>query len=183
MCLNFAYRYRIRASFPDLEIERGRYRRPKTDPKQRMCAWCLEVEDEEHFITRCQISAHERQILYTKVGSKHTAFQNLSNHDQFIFLMPCKDRLILTWLGKFLHKSFDIRDIKRYKLCIPSKWYQFRHSVNGILEIYWVFFSLYTWYSTMILLQVFSNLYQGFLCIDIYCLSGHRNMYICVFVI
>ena len=96
---------KIRASSHDLEIERGRYTRPKTDPKQRLCAWCLEVEDEEHFITRCQINAHERQVLYIKIGSKHPEFQNISNHEQFIFLMSCKDRQILTWLGKFLHKS------------------------------------------------------------------------------
>ena len=32
---------KIRASSHDLEIERGRYTRPKTDPKQRLCAWCL----------------------------------------------------------------------------------------------------------------------------------------------
>ena len=112
---------KIRASSHDLEIERGRYTRPKTDPKQRLCAWCLEVEDEEHFITRCQINAHERQILYTKIGSKHPEFQNISNHEQFIFLMSCKDRQILTWLGKFLHKSFNIRNVKRYKSCIPSQ--------------------------------------------------------------
>ena len=112
---------KIRASSHDLEIERGRYTRPKTDPKQRLCAWCLEVEDEEHFITRCQINAQERHILYTKIGSKHPEFQNISNHEQFIFLMSCKDRQILTWLGKFLHKSFNIRNVKSYKPCIPSR--------------------------------------------------------------
>ena len=36
-------------------------------------------------------------------------FTILLNHEQFIFLMSCKDRQILTCLGKFLHKSFDIR--------------------------------------------------------------------------
>ena len=112
---------KIRASSHDLQIERGRYTRPKTDPKQRLCVWCLEVEDEEHFITRCQINAHERQILYTKIRSKHPKFQNISNQEQFIFLMSCKDRQILTWLGKFLHKSFTIRNVKRYKSCIPSQ--------------------------------------------------------------
>ena len=99
---------KIRVSSHDLEIECGRYTRPKTDPKQRLCAWCLEVEDEEHFTTRCQINAHERQILYTKIG-----------YNQFIFLISCIDRHMLAWLGKLLPKSFDIRNIKRYKSCIP----------------------------------------------------------------
>ena len=65
--------------------------------KQRQCACCLGVEDEEHFITRCQINAHERHILYTK--------NHEQNHEQFIFLMSCKDRQILTWLGKFIQYS------------------------------------------------------------------------------
>ena len=43
-----------------------------------------------------------------------------------------------------------------------------------------IFFSPYIWYRTVTLQQVFGNLYQWLLCIDIYCLSGHRNMYIFV---
>ena len=45
-----------------------------------------------------------------------------------------------------------------------------------------IFLSPYTWYRTVILQQAFGNLYQWLLCIDIYCLSGHRNMYIFAFV-
>ena len=122
---------KIRASSHDLEIERGRYTRPKTDPNQRLCSWCFEIEDEEHFITKCQINAHERQNLYVKIVSKHPTFRNLSNHEQFIFLMSCKDRQILTWLGKFIHKSFNIRNTKRHKSCIPSQQYHFPHVTIG----------------------------------------------------
>ena len=46
-----------------------------------------------------------------------------------------------------------------------------------------IFFSPYIWYRTVILLQVFGNLYQWLLCIDFYCRSGQRNMYIFAFVI
>ena len=56
-------------------------------------------------------------IYNTKIGSKHPEFQNISNAEQFIFLMSCKDRQILTWLGKFLHKSFNIRNVTRFKSC------------------------------------------------------------------
>ena len=41
---------------------------------------CFEIEDEEHFITKCQINAHECQNLYVKIVSKHPTFRNLSNH-------------------------------------------------------------------------------------------------------
>ena len=36
---------KIRVSSHDLEIERGRYTRPRLDPNQRLCFFCLEVED------------------------------------------------------------------------------------------------------------------------------------------
>ena len=96
----------------DPEIERGRYTRPRTDQKQRLCSWCFEIEDEEHFITICQINVLEHQNLYTKFVSKHSTFRNLGNHEQFIFFMSCKDRHLLIWLGKFIHKSFNIRNTK-----------------------------------------------------------------------
>ena len=112
---------KIRASSHDLEIERGRYTRPKIDPDHRLCAFCLEIENEEHFVTNCQINDAERQLLFTKISSKFPAFAQLNHHEKFIYLMSCNDRQILTWLGKFLYKSFDIRNTKIYGSCIPSK--------------------------------------------------------------
>ena len=53
-------------------------------------------------------------------------------HEQFILLMSCKDWQTLTWLGKFLHKSFDIRNVKMYKSCIPLQKYSIQHADNGI---------------------------------------------------
>ena len=112
---------KIRASSHDLEIERGRYTRPKIDPDHRLCAFCLEIENEEHFVTNCQINDAERQLLFIKISSKFPAFAQLNHHEKFIYLMSCNDRQILTWLGKFLYKSFDIRNTKIYGSCIPSK--------------------------------------------------------------
>ena len=149
----------------------GIHTRPRTDPNQRLCSWCFEIEDEEHFITKCHINAHEpqslvtdrlpppllplslytknffligeesdgghrikralyigikrlcheRQSLYTKIVSKHLTCRKLGNHEKFIFLMSCKDKQVLTWLGKLIHKSFNIRNTKMYKPCIPSQ--------------------------------------------------------------
>ena len=112
---------KIRASSHDLEIECGRYTRPKIDQDHRLCAFCLEIENEEHFVTNCQINAAERQLLFTKISSKFPAFAQPNHHEKFIYLMSCNDRQILTWLGIFLYKSFDIRNTKIYGSCIPSK--------------------------------------------------------------
>ena len=112
---------KIRASSHDLAIERGRHTRPKIDPDQRLCMYCLEIENEEHFVINCHINIHERQKLFTKICSKFPAFAELNSHEKFIYLMSCKDSQILTWFGKFLCKSFDIRNSKIHGSCIPSE--------------------------------------------------------------
>ena len=77
-CINVAkYRIpvsKIRASSHDLEIERARYTRPRLDPNHRLCSTCLEVEDEEHFVTSCRVNINERQSLFTKISSKAPTF-------------------------------------------------------------------------------------------------------------
>ena len=109
------------ASSHDLAIERRRYTRPKTDPDQRLCTHCYEIENEEHLITNCQINAQERQTFFTKVSSKSPTFIQFNDHDKFIYLMSCKDRQILAWFGKFLYKSFYIRNTKSHGSRIPSE--------------------------------------------------------------
>ena len=42
---------KLRASSHDLEIERGRYVRPKLNLSDRLCMSCHVIEDEEHFVT------------------------------------------------------------------------------------------------------------------------------------
>ena len=111
----------IRASSHELEIERGRYTRPKIGTDHRLCAFCLDIENEEHFVTNCQIIDAERQLLFTKISSKFPAFAQLNHHEKFIYLQTCNDRQIITWFGNFLYKSFDIRNTKIYWSCIPSK--------------------------------------------------------------
>ena len=85
-CINLP-KYRIpvskmRASSHDLEIERGRYTRPRLDPNQRLCSTCLEVEDEEHFVTSCRVNINERQTLFTKISSKDPTFMHLDDREK-----------------------------------------------------------------------------------------------------
>ena len=71
--------------------------------------WCLDYVNAPKYRISTQknrASSHDLQI------SKHPTIQNLDNHEQFICLMFCNGRHILTWLGKLLHKSFDIRNMK-----------------------------------------------------------------------
>ena len=92
---------KIRASSHDLAIKRGRHTWPKINPDQRLCIYCLEVENEEHFVTNCQMNIHEHKKFFTKISFQFPAFAELDNHKKIIYLMSCKDSQILTWFGNF----------------------------------------------------------------------------------
>ena len=105
---------KLRTSSHSLEIERGRYTRPKLNVDQRLCMSCNVVEDEEHFVLHCQDNRMERELLFQKIYMRDSSFFNLSSFEQFVFLMRCSDLQIMAWFGKFIHHSFLNRNILRY---------------------------------------------------------------------
>ena len=58
---------KLRASSHDLEIERGRYVRPKLNVDERLCLPCNVVENEEPFATACKDNEVERALFTNKV--------------------------------------------------------------------------------------------------------------------
>ena len=72
---------KLRISSHKLQIELGRYTRPRKTPvPQRICKLCQidQVEDEEHFIIHCPYYHNERKTLYEQLNS-FTCFETLSN--------------------------------------------------------------------------------------------------------
>lgn len=59
---------KIRISAHDLLIERGRYFRPRMAREERLCTYCNQVEDEEHFILFCNKYKDLRSSLFRKIG-------------------------------------------------------------------------------------------------------------------
>ena len=109
------WRYRVaitklRTSSHVLEIERGRYQKPKVPRDLRLWRICNVVEDEEHFVTSCNINHGERSLLYSIMTNKIPCFGTLSDNEYFLFLITSNDPQILTWFGKFLRRSFIIRN-------------------------------------------------------------------------
>ena len=100
---------RLRCSSHMLHIEKGRYTRPKTPLNERLCYSCHCIEDELHLVTACSINVEERRILFSKVADKYRGFDNLDDVGKFVFLLTFEDAQMLTWLGKFLYKSFAIQ--------------------------------------------------------------------------
>jgi hypothetical protein len=101
----------IRTSSHTLAIERGRHERPKVPVEGRICSTCRVVEDEMHFITACINNRSERDHLYRKISNFNPQFLTLSNSDKFVYLFGNSESRILTWLGKFIFKSFKKRNM------------------------------------------------------------------------
>ena len=53
----------IRISDHSLNIERGRYTRPKTERENRLCPHCQQIETEIHFLLECKKYDKERKTL------------------------------------------------------------------------------------------------------------------------
>ena len=104
---------KLQASSHNLEIERGRYTRPKVNPENRLCPLCYVVDNEIHFVVRCRINETLRITLWNKINAIDSGFAYLDDKDRFCYLMSCCDRNVLSWFGN-LCISHLIYVIKRY---------------------------------------------------------------------
>ena len=68
------------------------------------------IDDEMHFITNCKINQVERDILYSNIMQVDKSFTELHATDKFVYLFSSRNPQILTWLGKFIHKSLSARN-------------------------------------------------------------------------
>ena len=68
------------------------------------------IDDEMHFITNCKINKVERDLLYSNIMHGDQSFMDLHATDKFVYMFPSKNPQILTWLGKFIHKSLSARN-------------------------------------------------------------------------
>ena len=102
----------LRCSSHILNVEKGRYTRPRTPLDERLCNMCNCVDDELHFITACAVNVNERRALYDKLTDKFPEFEHLCDLEKFVFLFTFDDAQMLSWLGKFLHKSFRSKSVQ-----------------------------------------------------------------------
>ena len=100
---------KIRTSSHHLEIERGRHCNPRIPIEQRLCTVCNVVESEQHFILSCAINESLRHTFIQQIQQKYTNFTRMSDDEKFVFIFSVIDPQILTWLGKFIHSSLQLR--------------------------------------------------------------------------
>ena len=101
---------KLRVSSHALEIERGRYTSPMTPVNERLCHACQKVEDEFHFMMECKSNSDLRQTFINKLTTRCPNFADLSQREQFVYMFTNEDNMSLTWLGKFIYKSFQRRN-------------------------------------------------------------------------
>ena len=72
-----------------LEIEKGRYTRPKTPVHERLCKYCKaqEIEDETHLLISCDFYDDIRYELFALAGQFDSNFINLLPENKMVFLM------------------------------------------------------------------------------------------------
>ena len=116
-------KYRIsltqfRTSSHCLEIERGRYHKPKIPANQRFCKYCdlHEIDDEIHFLLNCNHNLKLRlelfryiQPLMPNIDIEHLKLAKPI--ELFIFLMTIENLSVLTAIGKFISQSFTNRNL------------------------------------------------------------------------
>ena len=95
-----------------LNVEKGRYTRPRTPLNERLCNMCNWVDDELHFITECAVNVNERRALSDMLIDKFPEFEHLCDLEKFVFFFIFDDAQMLSWLGKFLYKSFRSKSVQ-----------------------------------------------------------------------
>ena len=81
---------RLRVSAHSLLIEMGRYYTPRTE---RICQNCMrnEIEDEEHFIIRCDKFTKAREELFELISSKIKEFTHLQDKKTLFWILNCEE--------------------------------------------------------------------------------------------
>ena len=114
---------RFRCSSHTLEIEGGRHTNPKTPVADRVCVHCKVIEDEKHFLLKCDINAFERQYFYEKISRVFDEFIYLNDDEKFSFVLTSVNSQYSSWLGEFLYRSFEKRN--EFAICrqlIEAEW-------------------------------------------------------------
>ena len=99
---------KLRTSSHNLNIETGRYTRPKTPKEERLCTTCNVIEDEYHFLICCSRYNDERCHLFQNITHICPNFASLGNSDKFSYLMTAEDE-VARETAKFCYLSFEKR--------------------------------------------------------------------------
>ena len=67
------------------------------------------VEDEQHFMTECDLYNTSREKFYSSLNKFCSNFRNMNNHSKFLWVFSNEDPSVLNLLGNYILDCFDIR--------------------------------------------------------------------------
>ena len=89
-------------------IETGRHK--KLTASERFCPFCLtQVEDEIHFVIKCQIYDALRKPLVEACMTLHQNFEYYTDREKFIFILTTENLQII--LAKFVFQAEELRSL------------------------------------------------------------------------
>ena len=60
----------------------------------------------------CPIYINDRNLLYSRIIYKVPHFEHMNDNVKFEFMLTNDDQQILSWFGKYIWDSFELRVIK-----------------------------------------------------------------------
>ena len=97
-----------------LEIEIGRYHRPKRKPDERLCQVCDATEDEMHCLMSCKLNQDLRFRFFEEITRRYPSFQHMGVKDRFIFIMKTPklsgNQLTYDFIDQCLSNSYKNKD-------------------------------------------------------------------------
>jgi hypothetical protein len=105
---------KLRVSNHSLQIEVGRYHKPKKIPAhERFCLICkeLKVENEAHFLLDCVKYNGLREVCFNTISNVMPAFIYMSPEDQVVFMMRAGNGQsdIALCITSFINNCFELR--------------------------------------------------------------------------
>ena len=101
----------FRLSAHKLEVEIGRYCKPKpTPPEERICRQCslAEIEDERHFLFKCEKYSDLRHTFLKRI--EMAGYKGPTDGEEGMFhLFTCEIPGVLFGLGEFIYKGMKER--------------------------------------------------------------------------
>ncbi len=100
----------LRLGILPIHIETGRFRGTQLD--DRICQLCdtQEVENEIHFVCKCNLHSDLRKTMYRTVEHKYSDFYMYDNKDKSIFLVQKEWKILGNYLveawSEYTHKLY-----------------------------------------------------------------------------
>ncbi len=105
---------KFRLSDHHLQIESGRYHRPRKKPEDRKCQTCDILEDEKNCLLSCRINEKTRETAFNTISKYKPTFSYMDASSKFLYLMTTRDpnvsAVIYEYIITCLTSSYEQND-------------------------------------------------------------------------